>query len=151
MRKRCRRIARALKFFDRGVDDRVVWNRYQRIFERTDTRASEADILDRALASARFYIIADAEGFLKHDQHRAEQVREAVAGRKRHGDTSDAQSGHDRVDGETEFVGALNQEPNGDDNTGEAHTQPDQLAVQATPAQMLRRGDRLADHPACDN
>ena len=41
--------------------------------------------------------MADAKRLFDHDQHRAEEVGETVAGRERHGQTTDAQPSKDRL------------------------------------------------------
>ena len=136
--------------FDRGIDDGIIRNRHQRIVQCTDPGAAEPDILNGAFASGNPDRLADAERLFEHNQHRAKQICETVAGRQRHGDAAHAQPGNNRIGRKTEFVGALDQKPEGDHDTGEARSQSDQLTVQAPAAQMLRIGDRLADYPAAD-
>jgi hypothetical protein len=51
--------------------------------------------------------------------------------RRRHGQTSDTQPRQHRIGRETQLVGSLDQEPDGNRHTGEAHAKSEELAIQA--------------------
>ena len=91
-----------------SVDDRIVRDRYHRVVPGAEARAAEADVLDRRLDTADLDAVADAERLLEHDQHRAEQVGQAVASGKRNGEAADAQPRqHSNRPGIAGFVSGL--------------------------------------------
>jgi hypothetical protein len=58
--------------------------------------------------------MADTERLLEHDQYRTEQVRQAVAGGKCHGEAVDTQPGEHRIGREPQLIGPLYQQPDRD-------------------------------------
>jgi hypothetical protein len=57
--------------------------------------------------------VADAEGFLEHDDQGTQKIRNAVACRKCHGQTADAQPGEHRIGRKAQLVRASDQEHDG--------------------------------------
>jgi hypothetical protein len=69
---------------------------------------------------------------------------------ERDGETADAQAGNHRISRESQLVRAFDEEADRDHDSDEAHSQPDELAIQAALRQALRRHDRFAEDVAPD-
>src|SRR5271155_3180380 len=97
------------EILDRRIDHRVVRDRYQRVIRCADPGAPEADVLDCPLAPGDPDQVTNPERLLEHDQHRAQQVCQAVASGERDGQAADAQAGENRIGRETQLVRSLDQ------------------------------------------
>src|SRR5712691_4394456 len=95
--------------------------------------------------------MTDAKRLLDHDQHRAEEVGEAVPSRKCYRQATDAEPGKHRIGREAQLVGPLDQESDGNRNAGKAHAESDKLAVKAAASQMLRRYDGFSEKAGGDH
>ena len=115
--------------FNDRVHDGAARNRDQRVVRRSNAGAAEPDVFDRPFGAAEPDAMSDPERFLKHDQHRAEQIRQTVARGKSHGEAADAKAGEHREGRKPQLGSGLHQQSDRYHDPDEPHAQPDDLAA----------------------
>ena len=129
--------------FDRGPNDFTARHNQGRAISGPKLCCSETDVLHLSFDGTGLDAVADAKGFLKHDDERPQKIGEGLLSRQSDRKAANPEPRHDRIRRKTNPVGSFDQDSDGDSQSQKTTAQPNQLAVGTIRFQALELDDPL--------